>query len=286
MDRYSAVAILLFWMNVTVAQTEKTIPFLWSNDSLNGIFFEKTAIHIPVKFKNDTTVYYFQFDTGANKSYLYTGEKSDLSIIRKINTEVNLTSSIGQIILFPKTSNSTYKKNDRNYIGTIGSDYLSDKIVEIDFVNQKINILNDYSELDYHIEHLKLTRGRPTINFAIEGKNYSFLFDTGSSLFDMWTTKRLWKKWKEKDSEIMKFPISSWGKINTSFRAKVKDSIFENSKIKIDLNYIWYNSNKKFQKMFRQANVSGIIGNKPFLEDILLLDFRNSKIAIRKTNKP
>ncbi|EDP70022.1 hypothetical protein FBALC1_10832 [Flavobacteriales bacterium ALC-1] len=262
----------------------KSTTFIWFNDTLNGVAFEKTSMHIPVKFKNDSTTYYFQFDTGSNKSYLYTGVKSNLKIIKKIKTETELHTSIGNITLLSRKSNSAYRKDGKKFIGTIGSDVLFNKIIEIDFSNQKINVLNKYKKENYNLDLMKLSYGRPAINLKIMNKKYQFLYDTGSSLFDLWTDKKHWEKWKKNDSDISEFPISSWGKINTAYKSKINDSIIAENHLNIDLKYIWYNSNQNFKKGFKKAKVSGLIGNRPFLQHVLLLDFKNNLIGIKKTN--
>lgn len=78
---------------------------------------------------------------------------------------------------------------------------------------------------------------------------YDFLFDTGSSLFELWTTKRLWKKLRSKQASIDNYPISSWGEINTAFRTEIKNGVFIPSFNDFKLETIWYNSNKSFHKL-------------------------------------
>lgn len=262
----------------------KSTTFIWFNDTLNGVPFEKTSMHIPVKFKNDSTTYYFQFDTGSDKSYLYTGIKSDAEILKKINTKTELSTSIGNITLLPKKSNNTYQKKEKVFIGTIGSDVLFNKVIEIDFLNQKINVLNKYKKENYNINSMKLSNGRPVLNLKIMSKEYQFLYDTGSSLFDLWTDKKLWLKWRKDNSDISEFPISSWGKINTAYKSKINDSIIAENYLNFDLKYVWYNSNRNFKKGFNKAKVSGIIGNRPFLQQVLLLDFKDKLIGLKKAH--
>lgn len=261
----------------------KSTSFIFFNDSLNGIPFKKTSMHIPVKFNNDTTKYYFQFDTGSNKSYLYTGKKSDNRIKNNIKTRTNLKTSIGQIVLYPRESNNSFIRNGKKFIGTLGSDILNKKIIEIDFVNQKINLLNNaYNKALYNLEKMSLSRGRPVITLKVDNKDYPFLYDTGSSLFDLWTDKKLWDKWKKRGADISKFPIKSWSKTNFAYRALITDTILSLKPLNQKINYIWYNSSKGFIKLFKDADVSGIIGNKPFLDRIIILDFKNNLIGYKK----
>lgn len=276
--------ILLSSIIVTgYSQNNLIINFEWMHDTLNGELFEKTSMHIPVHFEGDTTTYYFQFDTGANKSYLYLGDpdKLDLDFIVRLNKKGGIESDIGKIHLLATNSNSVYHKNGRIHIGTIGADFLNDKKIEIDFEKQTIHFIEAYYNEDYSFIDIKLSYGRPVIQTIVRDKKYNFLFDTGSSLFELWTTKKLWKKWKDPKSSIKGFPISSWGKINTAYRTDYfqKTSLFHNKHIPIKT--VWYNSNRKFNKIFKKSKVHGIIGNKPFLNQILLLDIKNKKMGFK-----
>lgn len=119
--------ILLFLVQVSFgacSQEEYVVSFEWHHDSLNGEFFEKTSMHIPVKLEGDTTTYYFQFDTGATNSYLYSGSSSDTVWRDMLTSEEGINSSVGKLNLKKKESNKIYTENGKTHIGTIGSDFL------------------------------------------------------------------------------------------------------------------------------------------------------------------
>lgn len=282
MERHLLILILFVTSCVPKSQNFKSTDFTWKNKTLNNELFEKSSMHIPVKFEGDSTVYYFQFDTGSNKSFLYTGPKSNVKILERIKTKTKLSTSIGDVVLLPRKSNSTYVENGKIFIGTIGSDILKDQIIEIDFIKQKLIVLDEYDLYDYNLFEMKLSYGRPVMRFTIEDEDYSFLYDTGASLFDLWTTQKLWSEWQIQSSDKDEFPISSWGKINISYRS-LFDNPNKDNEVMSKLKYIWYNSNNNFEKTFKDAGVHGIIGNRPFLENILLLDFKNKRIGIKKS---
>jgi hypothetical protein len=265
-----------------LGQTVYSIPFVWSDAELNGDHFAKTSMHIPVKLSGDSSTYYFQFDTGANKSFLYTKGNTDSTLVKRCNNGDSILSNIGLLHLIPISSNSVYKESGKTFIGTIGADFFADKIIEINFPEQRINVLESYDSSKYELMPCKGSLGRPTITLTIDKQEYNFLYDTGSSLFDLWTTKKLWNKWKSPDSPIQEYPISSWGKINSASRAKLYAPIAINQKTSTQLIEIWYNSNKNFKKSFRNARVSGIIGNKPFTNQTIIIDIVNQRIGIKK----
>jgi hypothetical protein len=129
---------------------------------------------------------------------------------------------------------------------------------------------------------MKLSYGRPVIQIESQNRTYGFMFDTASSLFELWTTKSLWNKFREKSVHVDEFPISSWGTINNAYRTTLNRNLsvcFCNS---IKITHVWYNSNKNFARGFRTLNIDGIIGNKPFLNQILLIDFASEKIGVKK----
>jgi hypothetical protein len=263
------------------SQTKTTFRFEWGNDTLNGEFFEKTSMHIPVKLYNDTTTYYFQFDTGADVSFLYIGDTLYKKTIDLFTNKDVIETNIGKLQLYNITSNSIYSDNGKIHIGTIGADFLKDKKIEIDFKNQIISLLSNYSNLDYHTVPMETSYGRPIITLNYQNSEYKFLFDTGSSLFELWTTKKIWKKWADANANIKGFPISSWGKINTAFRAPLKIQLTSALCSSLIFNSVWYNSNKKFDAEFKNMQLSGIIGNKPFLETVILLDFESNLIGVK-----
>ena len=92
------------------AQIVKSIPFSWSDAELNGEYFEKTAMHIPVQFGDDTTSYYFQFDTGANKSFLYIKDNPNTRLVESCKSGALIPSSLGDLNLIPISSSKSYIK--------------------------------------------------------------------------------------------------------------------------------------------------------------------------------
>lgn len=274
--------LFILSLNFTVfSQIKTTFRFEWGNDTLNGEFFEKTSMHIPVKLYNDTTTYYFQFDTGSDASFLYIGDTTYKKIIEKFTSKEGIQTNLGKLQLFSIESNTIYTENGKTHIGTIGSDFLKDKKVEIDFKNQNITILTNYDSLEYQTIPMETSYGRPIITINHQNHEYKFLFDTGSSLFELWTTKKTWKKWTDANSNIKRFPISSWGKINIAYRAPLKTQLNTSLCNSLIFKTIWYNSNKKFDAEFKKMKLSGIIGNKPFLGTILLLDFESKLIGVK-----
>ena len=282
MIKYLLILLQFVVINSLSSQLDVTTSFEWHHDTLNGEYFGKTSMHIPVKFSGDTSTYYFQFDTGANKSYVYTGGEKDSTLFSTIAKEGDIESNIGRLNLIKRNTSQAYRKNGKKYIGTIGSDFLRDKIVVIDFVKDSISFVTDYDSSKYSLAPLSLRSGRPVLEIKSQGEKFYFLFDTGSSLFELWTTKKNWRKWSEKEGEVKDYPIRSWGKINTAYRKELSEKVFLTLCPHLRIGSVWYNSNRKFARLFREIGVSGIIGNKPFLNNVIVMDIKNKRMGVKK----
>lgn len=280
--KFSLLLLFMLLNSIGFTQIVQSIPFVWSNDTLNGVYFEKTAMHLPVRFPNDTTTYYFQLDTGSEESYFYAGNWMNQETLSQLNKGDSIQTSIGNLKLAQLESQKMVAENGRMYCGTLGADFLANKLVEIDFLNQEIHFLKSYANREYMLDSLKLSFGRPLITIHTTSKSYDFLFDTGSSLFELWTSKKLWKKLKEPTSETHQFSINSWGKENIAYRALARSGIACTSFKTLETQSVWYNSNKQFAKDFKSIDIAGIIGNKPFLNQVVLIDFNNMKIGLKK----
>lgn len=275
------VILLLTLLTIYVdshAQVLKTIPFVWTNDTMNGTIIEKTAILIPIQFENDTSTYFFQFDTGANSSCLYTRNLQDSMFIQRITSPTGISTSLG-MLKFESNENMDFQADKDAPIGTIGSDFLSERILEIDFKNGQLVFIVNYDETNYWISDIDQSFGRPVFRLSYDNKEYLFLFDTGSSLFELWTSKSVWRKWRHQNSEWRTFEISSWGKTKTA----VTSSTHSDSPnfLHIQFKEISYVENYRFKRTM----LNGIIGNKPFLNEILLLDFQKNKVGLKKLNE-
>jgi hypothetical protein len=278
----STSIIILFFILTSISQTTTTLNFEWSNDSLNGLLFEKTAMHIPIHFENDTSTYYLQLDTGSDQTFIYDYDSLLTNTSRNALTQNELNTDIGLLKMVKLNTKKCYLEDGKLHVGTLGADFFNNKIVEIDFPRQQLKFLQGYDSTNFQMKKMTLSYGRPVLKIESQNKSYDFMFDTGSSLFELWTTKSLWNKFREKSAHVDEFPISSWGTINITYRTTLKHnfSVYFCNSIKIT--HVWYNCNKNFAKGFRTLNIDGIIGNKPFLNQILLIDFESKKIGVKK----
>ena len=77
-------------------------------------------------------------------------------------------------------------------IGTIGADFFQNKILVIDYKSDRLAVVEtlptEYQ--DAYFEEFSIKNGRINIPFRINGKTEYLMFDTGSSIFSLVTTKQ------------------------------------------------------------------------------------------------
>jgi hypothetical protein len=107
-------------------------------------------------------------------------------------------------------------------LGTLGADFFNKRILVLDFVRQRICILDEGTALSPNLEkqasfvQLTIRDGNLVVPLTVNGKTETdFFYDTGASLFPIATTAARWKALagrtgKESDNQVWK--VNSWGK--------------------------------------------------------------------------
>ena len=277
--RIHSTNFILFLLPVLLyGQHPTEIEFIWKSAESDSLRFEKAVMLVPIKFEQDITTYFLQFDTGATKSYLYSNRLKNNDF-----REGPILTSIGEIH-FIKTISIKDTDHRNASVGTLGADFVKNRIVQINYRTQKITLDAPYDLNEYSVLPMSLMNGRPVIRVNINGLEQKLLYDTGSSLFGLWTTEKNWNRLRDKDSPTTSFPISSWGKINEGFFSGVDESVSLTigDPDKVEELKVWYVANKKFKRFFRRNDLFGIIGNQAFLDDEILLDFKENLFGVKR----
>ena len=280
---------------LTVSGNNDTIPIKWIENKISPI----SAMLLPVKINGIATQFYMQFDSGSPNTVFYKNAIKSIyskfpNKIGKIDSSskiVNLNFNIGKI----NVSSNTFPV--LNYGQTINwSDDESIKIIGTigtDFLEKKITILNfkeNYCYFGNSVPNKKLVNSLVTFQFKkrkilipakINGKSYNLLYDTGTSAFELITSKKIWNELSKKNEEIKIDKGNSWGNVLKTYTTKSDKYIrFENTKI--DLNEVTYIEGTTFiqNSLMKLSGMGGMIGNKIFINKVLILDCKNQKIGI------
>jgi len=269
--------------------------FYFKSDSVSGKYYEKLAMFVPVTFENDTTQYEMQFDLGADMSQFYEIPLREIkSVSSKIDTfNTNQYSIKNQLYLDNKKSQISefpimkdWGEKGSKIIGTIGANEFKNKILVIDYPNEKFVIL-DSTSIDFKnsfnlVEYIE-KKGFINLKLKIENSYYNFLFDTGSSTTPLATTIPLYEKFTGKNKiDIDTIRVPSWG-INVVSPGAKNIYAVEIESIKLKSNQRVYGTDAEhILQFFKEEQIDGLISNPYFFDNIIMIDFKNKLFGVKR----
>ncbi len=280
--------------------------FAWTNDSLGKRYFEKTAMFIPVKIEGLPYNFQFQFDLGANVTTL---QGNTLKTIINKHPEFNRTKTYRGLIRFWKSTTafkdlclsfggttaktkhcaimkeygesisvSRLKDSTPIKIGSIGADMFQNKILVIDYPNERFAICDTLpvgikvSFTTFELDAL----GRVILPMQLGGKSYKVMFDNGASIFQLITTD-------DKISSISTAPdtdsiaVSSWGVTHNVIGRPLKQQFYLGSQSFTDAMIY-----ADFRKEARTKDYDAIAGNALFWDKMIIIDFKNKAFGVQQ----
>lgn len=304
--------VLLFTLSTFTSFGQKLdwIPFNWVGDSVSGKYFDKLVMTIPVSVDNLPHKFNMQFDLGALNTMFYGN-----SIKPYLDNYSSLNSKIDTTLTFRAQSQTHYMVKDvsfklgnvsfgarnignfRNFgdvipkdsimttsekhIGTIAPDLFQNKVLIIDYRNKRISVTAKVPKqfADASFQKYKIKEGRIKIPMTVDGKLEDLMFDTGSSIFSLITTKKNALKISQNIvSDSLK--ISSWGEYYMVYGQKVKATIkFGKTILKPTL--VYYDEQKNNAQFYDDEKIWGITGNLYFLDRVVIIDYKNKLFGIK-----
>lgn len=250
---------------------DQSVKFSWLSDTINHKPEPYSAMLIPVKLNGCPKVFYMQFDLGAPHSLLYSDQ------LKKI------------LAKYPKTDTNTFviaKDGNKNasIIGTIGEDIIDGKTLVIDYPKHELSILikiPDNLSKKTKLSSFMLVKGSILLPATLDGKQTILFFDTGSSAFELLTSKATSDQLAIPNTATESYPVKSWGRTLTANTRPSADSLaMALQKLPIKkVTYIDGASDSQVQQMLK-LGIGGMIGNKLFLDSILVIDTKNKKFGI------
>ncbi len=291
--------------NFKSAQKIAWARFTWANDSFGNKYFERTAMHIPAAIEGLPYNFRFQFDLGAvtviyekslnsvlinhpefNKRI--TKFKSILQFWDKNKSFKDLTVTMGDIKI--NTPDGFVMQNfgdqlvidQKDFIkpipiGTIGVDMFQNKVLIIDYPNQKFAVCDSLPEA-YNVKFVDIELdkyGKVILPMEIKKNHYRITFDNGSSIFPIITlAENIGKFSTGPDIDTLK--ISSWGQVHDVTGKMISDT-FELaghtfSNVKVYANH---------SGLGIDHDDDGVAGNALFWDKTLIIDFKNKKFGLK-----
>ncbi|MBG6063238.1 hypothetical protein IWX83_003048 [Flavobacterium sp. CG_9.1] len=267
---------------LTVENESGNIQFTWLGE-------EKNVLLLPIQFTNDTITYYLQFDSGSPATVFYSNAINNLKQINRNRERAKAIFYIGktkiksdkfQILNIGKEDN---KNESLKIIGTIGTDILENRKTIINFKENYIllNLSKVPTQFKGKLFDFKFKKRKIIIGGFLNGIEEKFLFDSGTSAYELLTNKEIWDKLKLPDSKINIEKSQSWGKVLTTYTANCDQNIqFSDQKIKLtNVTYVEGFSQTQYS-MMKFSGMTGMLGNKIFLHNSLYIDCTKNKIGI------
>ncbi len=275
---------------LTVSGTAENIPMKWISSNENA----NSALLFPIKINGINQTFYMQFDSGSPITVFY--KNSLESISEKYRNQLKLNSEKNQIAMHFKIGklnviSSSFEVlnygnkvdfedlNAQNIIGTVGTDLLEKRITILDFKQNQFSFINQIKENNF--TDFEFKKRKILISAKVEKENLKLLYDSGTSGYELITTKEVWKKYKIENSKLKTEKGNSWGNTLSVFTASAKKQIqFGNLNLKLsEVTYI--EGTSELQKfLMKRSGMQGMIGNKLFLNHKLILDCKNEKFKL------
>ena len=266
---------------LTVKNESGSVPFKWLGN-------EKNVLLLPIRFENDTTKYYLQFDTGSPYTVFYSNPIKNIRQISLKNDVAATSFTIGKT----KVSSSNFKiykssaDNDNKslkIIGTIGADILENRKTIINFKQNYIslNLSKIPSSFQSKPFDFKFKKRKIIFDGFLKGKEGNFLYDSGSSAYELLTNKEVWQELKQTHSKINIEKSQSWDHILTTYTANCTQKI-QIGNCKIPLNKVTYveGYSQTQYYMMKFSGMTGMLGNRLFLNNILYIDCTQNNAGI------
>lgn len=268
----------------------ENIPIKWISSDGNS----HSALLLPIKMNGINQTFYMQFDSGSAVTVFY--KKPLESIAQKIQNQIKIdaannfistaftignmrvASNTFEVLNYGEKINFDDPKAE-NIIGTIGTDLLEKRITILDFKNNQCSFIEKVKEDDF--ADFEFKKRKILIPSNIENEKLKLLYDSGTSGYELITTKEIWQQYRIKNSAVRMEKGNSWGNTLSVYSASAKKKI-QFGKVILDLSEVTHiEGTSDLQKfLMKRSGMQGMIGNKLFLDHKLILDCKNEKFKL------
>lgn len=299
--------VLLFILFFGYKKKAEWNEFKWLDYAIKDQHYDKAGIIVPVEFKGEDEQYYLQLDTGA-LSVLYGNSFKEMKINHKI-IETGLSQEPSMVSIDGYIANHEFKdknftilheygysleelgNNEYKLVGSLGIDFFENKILILDFPNERFIIAENYKNVPKFIQKnssyidIIYKNNKLYLDIEIGNTSLNLFYDSGSSIFPIVTTRRIGLDLIDKETieEYKLVEIPSWGKIKQLEGARAKGNL-KIGELTMDPPLVFYEKADLESFEFEVIQADGLLGNEVFYENyIITLDLINNKFGILKT---
>ena len=309
MNKLGILCCLVLSHAAACGQALRWVPFNWQAATLSGRHFDKSAITVPVTLDNLPHKFNMQLDLGAVTTVVYGNTiapylekypalkaKMDTTLTFRIQSQKNVKLAgvaltlggvsfgrhdIGYFKNYGDSLTATaLARQDEVHVGTLAPDLFQGKVLVIDYPRKRLCVSNkvpaEFAKAAF--QPFRLKDGRIQIPLRIDGKPQYLLFDTGASLFALWTDEpRALAATTGPVRDSLK--ISSWGEYYYVYGRQVNGAVSFGGK-RLPTTLAFYDKKGRYTKFFEEENMWGMTGNAYFLNNIVIIDYKNRVFGV------
>ncbi len=271
--------------------------FYWSNDTISGVYTQKTALYLPVKLDKINEEVLFQLDLGSATSEIYYKSLNYLSSFKNkdsvgylLNLEFNINNNTSRIkkIMVNERLGDNERIAGKLKLGNLGYDYFFNKILVLDYKNSKFMVThfldNSFYDGFNEVKNVSIDKFPILLETRLDGRKSKTMFDTGSSIFDFMTYPKKFEKLRGEAIIEEKCCVKAFGKdytlleVITNNELLIFNSKVQNLKISTTSKFL---ESKQVIWGMKLLGIEGITGNKFLLDKTIILNFKENKLWIK-----
>lgn len=278
--------------------------FEWRGSSIGSKTFDRAAILIPVKLKDNPKTFWMQLDTGIDVTVVYQTPFNQLNYPTKYiqgqDDFIALSGSLGNcpfdsfpVFMYKDFGDSLNDKQEYPLIGSIGQDILGGKILVIDFPKKRFcltdsvngalkSLLSRASFVDLNKRNNKLFVHMQVADISSD----DFFYDTGASLFPISTSKTMWQKLtglQGNEKRNIRMSVPSWGKEAVLIGAPAKGAL-KFGAIQVNNPVVYFDSTGLIDFSQWPFKTDGLLGNALFYDEYtVILDLIHNRFGILRS---
>lgn len=273
-----------------VSQDSGNIPINWVRADGNAY----SALLLPVNLKGTDKIFHMQLDFGSPITIFYR------TALRTIGTELTgqnlidenteridlgfqlknmfVSSDNFKVIDYGDKVDLDNPKTD-NIIGTLGTDLLEKRVLELDFKNNLCSFSEKRQTSGFN--EFEFKKRKILLPARIGNESLRFMYDSGTSGYELITSRGDWEKYRDVDGKITTAEGNSWGQALKIVSATA-DQIIRFGDAEFPLTKVTYiEGTSKIQNILMAlSGMQGMIGNKLFLGHKIILDCGNEKFKV------
>ncbi|MEM9362141.1 MAG: hypothetical protein AAGA43_05870 [Bacteroidota bacterium] len=289
---------------LTYEYEPKPIHFEWAANTIGSHAEEEpiAAMVFPVKIDGLAHQFHMQFDTGSPHSFLYENDIKSLQALGLKLKEVkkgeerfveHIAFRLGNnhikasMVKVLANYGNTFDENDtisKIGIGTIGNDFIANRITAIDFKAQKLTLFNQRPDWMYNQSGFKpfdFTGRRIMLPVQIENNDYVLFYDSGCSAFGLITIKSRFDAYSDPNAKTIAYDAKSWSNsIPVVSKTSSQPMTMGNTTLSLRrVSFIdMYPAMQPLATPF--TKIDGWLGNQPFIERTLILDTKKEEFLV------